>query len=91
MSNLETIVGVAAKAYGKLYQLPKPNRHHDLLDIMFKERGEQEQVAADEEGFITSTGRYVNREEGLVIAQKANQILPERHNHPSELYSESVW
>lgn len=91
MSAVETIVGVASYAYGKLYQLPKPYRHHDLLDIMYKERGEVEQVAADEEGFYTSLGRYVNREEGLVIAKQANQILAERHNHPTELYSESVW
>lgn len=91
MSGQETIVGVASKAYGKLYQLPKPNRHHDLLDIMYEERNRAEQVYADEEGFITSTGRYVTREEGLVIAQTAGQILSERHNHPTELYSESVW
>lgn len=91
MAEQETIVGVAAKAYGKLYQLPKPNRHHHLLDIMYKEKNEAFQVAADEEGFITSTGRYVNREEGLVIAEKANQVIAERHRPGSELYSESVW
>lgn len=91
MSDQETIVGVASKAYGKLYQLPKPYRHHNLLDLMYREYPEQMQVA-DEEGFITSTGRYVNREEAYLIAQQANQILSERH--PSglvELYSESVW
>ena len=91
MSNQETIVGVACKAYGKLYQLPKPNRHHNLLDIIFAEQGGETQVASDEDGFITSTGRYVNREDGLLIAQAANQIINERHVRGTELYSESVW
>lgn len=92
MSQLEIIVGVASKAYGKLYQLPKPYRHHDLLDIMFKERGGVETVCADEEGFITSLGRYVDRVEGFSIASKANQILQDRHHKGQiELYSESVW
>lgn len=91
MSNQETIVAVASKAYGKLYQLPKPNRHHNLLDLMYAENNGAFQVAADEEGFITSTGRYVNREEGYLIAQQANQIIAERHRPGDELYSESVW
>lgn len=91
MSAQETIVGVASKAYGKLYQLPKPNRHHNLLDIMFAEQKGETQVYADEEGFTTSTGRYVNREEALIIAEKANQIISERHVRGDELYSESVW
>jgi len=84
----ETITGVAVRANGKLYKLPKPNRHHHVLGLIHKET--KKEVFAEEEGFITSLGRYVNRKEAYRIAKAANQFLP-RHFNSGELYSECVW
>lgn len=45
-----------------------------------------------DQGFITSTGRYVDREEGLKIALASGQPMidhPSRHNRL--LFSEDLW
>ena len=83
----ETIEGVAIIQDGVLYQMPKPKRHHHLIEHIFKETGK---TVYGEQGFITSTKRFVTRTEGLEVAKKANQLLP-RHSHEYHLFSESVW
>ena len=85
----ETITGVAIEVDGKIYALPKPNRPHHLFSIVSEERGDR-YIAPESQGFITSVGRYVLREEALTIAKNANQLL-ERHFHQTQLFSESVW
>lgn len=84
----EFITGVGIMVNNKLYQLPRPYRHHHCIKLAYDEI--KKQVVAESQGFITSEGRYVTREEGLAIAMKAKQLLP-RHNHPTQLFSESVW
>jgi hypothetical protein len=44
----------------------------------------------ENQGFLTSKGRYVNREEAWVIAEAARQILPHAR-HPGTLYSEDLY
>jgi hypothetical protein len=85
---METIEGVGIEVKGKLYTLPRPNRHHHVIHKVYQETGIQ--VVTETQGFITSTGRYVLREEALVIATNASQLLP-RHFHKTQLFSESVW
>lgn len=84
----ETIVGVALEHEGVLHSLPSPARHHDIIQILYKVY--EDTIIPETEGFMTSTGRYVLREEALLIAKNANQLLPS-HEHPTELFSESVW
>ena len=84
----EFITGVAIVTDGKLYQLPKPKRHHHCIELASKQTGKP--VSDGTQGFITSNGRYVLREEALKIAKAANQLL-ERHRHATQLFSESVW
>lgn len=84
----ETIIGVALEHEGVMHSLPRPARHHDIIQILYQVH--KETIVADTEGFMTSTGRYVLREEALSIAKNANQLLPS-HEHPTELFSESVW
>lgn len=84
----EFITGVGIVAEGKLFQLPKPNRHHHCIELAHRQLGKP--ITTCTQGFITSTGRYVLREEALKIAKEAGQLLP-RHQHKTELFSESVW
>lgn len=44
----------------------------------------------ENQGFLTSKGRYVNRQEAWVIAEAARQILPHAR-HPGTLYSEDLY
>lgn len=88
MNNNEFITGVAIVTDGKLFQLPKPNRHHHCIELAARQLNKP--VSDGTQGFMISTGRYVLREEALTIAKAANQLLP-RHQHPRKLFSESLW
>jgi|GEM_PF-6102148 len=42
------------------------------------------------QGFVTTGGRFVDREEGLKIATEHNQIV-KKHGYLNELFSEDMW
>jgi len=69
---------------------PPPARHHTLMHPMFDISGDRTPVS--DSGFLTSTGRYVDREEGLKIALASGQPMidhPSRHDRL--LFSEDLW
>lgn len=102
---METIVAVATLFDGVVYSVPQPARHNHVIHLIattlniLNVRGE--------EGFLTSTGRFVDRYEGAAIAIAAKQLIirsEEKHNYgqilergsdklnrPPKLYSEDVW
>lgn len=86
----ETIVAAAIQIDGVTISLPKPARHGTILaaaDWYLKTQPGQEV-----QGFITSTGRFVNRIQARHIADIAGQ-KPGRsggRDNP-ELYSEDLW
>jgi len=44
-----------------------------------------------EQGFVTDTGRFVDREEGHLIAKAAGQIIRRCGGDHHTLYSENLW
>lgn len=69
---------------------PPPARHgtllHPMHDLGIKH------VHPDDQGFLTSKGRFVGRREAFDIATAANQIITKTGStHVPELYSEDVW
>lgn len=85
----ERITGVAILYEGTTYSLPRPNRHNHVIRMMVDDYGIKKPGSRGQ-GFVTSTGRYVDRVEGLSIAQAANQIKPGFGVH-SQLFSEDLW
>ena len=87
----ETIISVAIydKTECVLYALPKPNRHHHILNKFFNNDvfGNTEQI----QGFLTSKNRFVNRKEAMVIAKATNQIVNDIGYKGDELFSEHLW
>jgi hypothetical protein len=84
----ETIVASAVVLDGDVWQLPKPARHHHVLwalDQVLPGRA----IEAHDQGFVTNTGRYVDREEAARIAVRAKQVA--RLHAPPNLYSEDLW
>ncbi len=67
---------------------PKPARHHHILHQIFGARAQDKG-----QGFVTSTGRYVDRAEAWLIAAAAGQLLPHAptDGRGGRLYSEDVW
>jgi len=87
---METISQAALFYGGEIYTVPRPGRHCDVIKMMCNDYGLRNMSRPENQGFVTSTGRFVNREEGLKIAQEANQII-KKHPRASELYSEDMW
>lgn len=96
LSGVERIVAAAhlynraesddTRAIPTIVSAPPPARHHNLF-IAYASLG-----APDESGFLTSMGRFVDREEALRIAKAARQPLidhPSRHD--THLFSEDLW
>lgn len=68
---------------------PPPARHHTLLHATYEQ---WPHPAFEDQGFITSTGRYVEREEGLKIALASGQpMIDHPSRHDLWLFSEDLW
>lgn len=68
---------------------PPPARHFTLMHPIHTMLGS---VKFEDQGFITSSGRYVEREEALRIALASGQPMidhPSRHSR--WLFSEDLW
>lgn len=81
------IVAAAVHIDGFTASLPRPARHHHVLRKLH-EAGIS--VHHGEQGFLTSDGKFVDRQLAKSIAIGADQLLP---NTPKtgDLFSEDVW
>lgn len=86
---LERIERAAIRHDGNVYSVPRPGRHHNVIWEMVGLGGFSARDMHDQ-GFVTSAGRYVDREDGLRLALAAKQITL-KHGNPRELYSEDLW
>jgi len=89
-----TITHVAIKTDDKIWSLPKPNRHHNVLRMinnLFVDRNYETEV----QGFLDSNGRFLNRKDAFILAESNGQL--DRSNHGdncyngNELFSEDLW
>lgn len=79
---------VAIRQSGVVYSLPAPHRHHHILWILAKRRGnegvpdvadehlltETPDAGMDSQGFLDADGQYLNRKDGEVRAAATGQI-----------------
>lgn len=64
-------------------------RHPNCIRLMAEFGiGERKDRNAGSQGFLTSSGRWVDREEGMQIAQEAGQV---RRSGKTNLYSEDLY
>lgn len=89
---IERIAG-AAIYHGGIFSLPPPARHHTILHTLALTLGvDVMTIPPENQGFITSTGRFVNRVEAYHIASQANQLIKEAHRGDQrKLFSEDLW
>jgi hypothetical protein len=85
---IETIERAAVKRLGEVTSLPRPARHHNVLHLLASQVGRE--TESWEQGFVTSSGRFVDREEAFRIAVAAKQII-KKHPPAEILFSEDVW
>ena len=85
---VETIEAAAIIHGDVVYSVPRPGRHHNVCHVMVAAGLPTD--AQRYQGFVTSTGRYVDRKEAAVIAQAAGQIRV-KTGPADTLFSEDVW
>jgi len=66
------------------------HRHHNCLYQMVALTGKaQHEVGEHVQGFLTSTNRFVDRKEGMMIALKNDQVINPYHS--DTLFSEDLY
>lgn len=86
----ERIAAAAIRFNGVVVTLPPPARHHNCIRAAH-DVGYENWRPEHEQGFVTDTGRFVDREEAARIAVAANQLIERAMRHPLGLFSEDVW
>ena len=84
----ETIDRAAIQAGAVTFNTARPRRHHHILALM-NARGVQSDTRPVQ-GFLTSTGRFVDRKEAKRIAHDAGQLLPTA-SKSDLLFTEDLW
>lgn len=82
------IVGVTCWLNGERYDLPAPNRHHNVIHLLAS-KGLPGRVKPDDQGFYTDTGEYLDRQQAREYALRIGQIL--KADHCRDLFSEDLW
>lgn len=79
-------------ADGTVFDVPRPGRHSHVIALMsaMDKPFACPEEECHEQGFITNTGRFVDRYEARKIAEAAAQLIERAMNLP-QLYSEDVW
>lgn len=83
------IIVAAAVYHGCVISLPRPARHHTILHTLDAMGIDAIKIHGDNQGFITSEGRYVNRVEAFGIAYRAKQLIT--NSKGPQLFSEDLW
>lgn len=83
------ITQAAIRYNGKIYTLPRPKRHHDIIHHMAGLGFGPE--CMHDQGFITNHGIFVDRIEAKKIAREANQFVSTYLYGYEKLYSEDIW
>lgn len=84
------IIAAAIQIGGMTVSLPPPARHHTIMSALHDWKEGAGQVGPDAQGFLTSVGTFVGREDACRIAQSAGQIV-EKTFPTHLLFSEDLW
>lgn len=91
----EAITYAAICEHGAIYWMPRPARHHTIAREMKRNFGVvHHEPDGTNEGFLTSTWRYVDRFTASVIAMAAGQVRMSENpdeNKPFRMTSEDLW
>lgn len=78
----------AIKYNGEIYEGPS---HCEIGHQMIKDKVCPRPFPGGKaQGFVTDSGVFVEREEALMIALEAGQIVKGEHCHPNHLFSEDL-
>lgn len=87
----QQITHVAISYAGRIWSLPAPNRHHDVIrEIIQQTRSGL--YGPHSEGFLTEDGTYLDRRSARWLAASTGQFKRSAGGTQSEeLFSEDLW
>jgi hypothetical protein len=85
----ERIERVAIKTPSGVWSLPCPPNSHYVVAVWMAKSGIEFPLMNDQ-GFVTDSGRFVEREEAMRIAIDSGQVSKERYSADDELFSEDL-
>lgn len=86
------ITHVAIRFRDRIWTLPAPNRHHDVIRHIIDSTGvDAVDVPVEDEGFADATGRFLNRKQALFVAEMNDQLRADRPIWHGQLFSENLW
>lgn len=83
------IVAAAVKFEGKVYALPAPARHHDVLWHI--NEGREKKCMFGDQGFIDHELGFLARPQALYRAKDEGQLPRDFKDRAGELFSEDLW
>lgn len=83
------VVAAAILHDDRIYTLPPPARHHNIIRMMSEEHGLGPECM-HEQGFLLNNGYYCRRTPARVIAENAGQLI-RKPEHFKLLFSEDLW
>lgn len=88
MKEMTIAMAAIKEEKGAVFTLPRPYRHHHI--IAARSALGLRTPSTCEQGFVTNTGHFVDREGARVVAELAGQLLPGARRH-GQLFTEDVW
>lgn len=83
------ITHVAIRYNDRMYSLPKPARHFNVIHQIHIETGDMDIYG--EQGFLDDQGNFLDRSQALVHATECKQLRSDVPLDNEWLYSENVW
>ena len=83
------ITHVAIIYNGVTHSLPKPNRHHHILNVLSQVAGQDVDDAI--QGFLDDKGNFLDRAQAWDHAKACGQIIRDFRKDDNWLYSENLW
>ena len=80
------IVSAAIMQGNRIRCIFPPARHHDIIRLLYGETGK---TVTGEQGFMSSTGEFLDRETAREMALESGQCPYPRHC--TDLFSEDMW
>lgn len=70
------ITHVAMRFRDKVWSLPRPYRHHNIIRLIIWLDPDVDAVDSrgDDQGFLDNRGRYLTRDQGLAVAKRNGQL-----------------
>lgn len=89
-ADLRIVAAAIRDIDGKVWSVPPPGRHHDVIQLMRAEGYTGPVSGEDQQGFLLNDGRFCRRKAAYFVAVRAGQ-LKNGKTISSQVTTEDLW